>query len=252
MPRVISIPLAIAALGLTLAGCSNPLDHKTAPTRVAETARTPASTPTPSRTRTPPSPTPTAVPSQAPVRRARPTHATPTFTACDANIEVKAATTTCRFAENTFYEYWTDSGDGQLQVWSPAAGRYFTTACADAPDTIVCTTDDGGEVRFSEQSLLAYRQDQADRYAASHVLGPDGGSSDGSSSPDAGVKRSAPEDDGSIPDYSDAPSPDTGPTPDSEIPNYDNGNGYPVECADGMWSKSGGLSGACSGHGGEG
>jgi hypothetical protein len=35
------------------------------------------------------------------------------------------------------------------------------------------------------------------------------------------------------------------------IPNFDNGNGYPVECADGMWSDSGGVQGACSGHGGE-
>jgi hypothetical protein len=36
------------------------------------------------------------------------------------------------------------------------------------------------------------------------------------------------------------------------IPNFDNGNGYPVQCADGEWSDSGGIQGACSGHGGEG
>jgi len=35
------------------------------------------------------------------------------------------------------------------------------------------------------------------------------------------------------------------------IPSYEDGHGYPVECADGEWSKSGGISGACSGHGGE-
>jgi hypothetical protein len=35
------------------------------------------------------------------------------------------------------------------------------------------------------------------------------------------------------------------------IPNFENGRGYPVECSDGEWSKSGGISGACSGHGGE-
>jgi hypothetical protein len=33
------------------------------------------------------------------------------------------------------------------------------------------------------------------------------------------------------------------------IPTYDDGNGYPVQCADGPWSKSGGIQGACSGHG---
>ncbi len=35
------------------------------------------------------------------------------------------------------------------------------------------------------------------------------------------------------------------------IPNFDNGNGYPVECTDGTWSDSGGIQGACSDHGGE-
>ena len=35
------------------------------------------------------------------------------------------------------------------------------------------------------------------------------------------------------------------------IPNFPNGNGDIVQCADGEWSHSGGLSGACSDHGGE-
>jgi hypothetical protein len=35
------------------------------------------------------------------------------------------------------------------------------------------------------------------------------------------------------------------------IANFDNGSGYIVRCNDGMWSHSGGLSGACSYHGGE-
>ena len=35
------------------------------------------------------------------------------------------------------------------------------------------------------------------------------------------------------------------------IANFPNGNGYVVQCADGEWSHSGGLSGACSDHGGE-
>jgi hypothetical protein len=35
------------------------------------------------------------------------------------------------------------------------------------------------------------------------------------------------------------------------IDNFDNGVGYIVQCADGMWSQSGGRSGACSYHGGE-
>ena len=34
------------------------------------------------------------------------------------------------------------------------------------------------------------------------------------------------------------------------IPNFPNGTGYPVQCADGEWSQSGGRQGACSWHGG--
>lgn len=36
------------------------------------------------------------------------------------------------------------------------------------------------------------------------------------------------------------------------IENFPNGSGYIVQCADGEWSHSGGHSGACSDHGGEG
>src|SRR5206468_1054529 len=35
------------------------------------------------------------------------------------------------------------------------------------------------------------------------------------------------------------------------IANFDNGTGTIVQCADGMWSHSGGRPGACSYHGGE-
>jgi hypothetical protein len=35
------------------------------------------------------------------------------------------------------------------------------------------------------------------------------------------------------------------------IPNFPNGNDSVVQCVDGEWSHSGGLSGACSDHGGE-
>ncbi len=35
------------------------------------------------------------------------------------------------------------------------------------------------------------------------------------------------------------------------IANFGNGHGSIVQCGDGEWSHSGGLSGACSNHGGE-
>jgi hypothetical protein len=34
------------------------------------------------------------------------------------------------------------------------------------------------------------------------------------------------------------------------VPNFDTGRGYVVQCADGQYSKTGGLSGSCSNHGG--
>jgi hypothetical protein len=40
-------------------------------------------------------------------------------------------------------------------------------------------------------------------------------------------------------------------TTHSYIPRFYDGTGYIVQCTDGMWSHSGGLSGACSYHGGE-
>ncbi len=36
------------------------------------------------------------------------------------------------------------------------------------------------------------------------------------------------------------------------IPNFPKGKGYVVECKDGMYSKSGGIHGSCSRHGGDG
>ena len=35
------------------------------------------------------------------------------------------------------------------------------------------------------------------------------------------------------------------------VGDFNNGSGYIVQCNDGTWSHSGGLSGACSSHGGE-
>ena len=39
-------------------------------------------------------------------------------------------------------------------------------------------------------------------------------------------------------------------TEPENIPYYDEGRGYRVRCADGTYSQSGGIQGACSHHGG--
>jgi hypothetical protein len=156
------------------------------------------------------------------------------FTACDQNISAKAATTTCHFAENTFYEYWTSSESSDITVYSPATARDFATTCTPGEDWVVCTTADGGVVRFTQAAVDRYTASEAARYAATADIG---------SGADAPSNASSPA----------PPSPsDSGPNPSNEIPNYANGTGYPVQCADGMWSDSGGRPGACSHHGGVG
>lgn len=98
----------------------------------------------------------------------------PAFVDCDPNIQAKAETTTCPFAENVFWAYWT-SGESSspLQVWSPATKSNFTTTCESDGIQVTCTTSDNAVARFSQTALEQYSQDQADAYASSHDLGPD-------------------------------------------------------------------------------
>jgi len=73
----------------------------------------------------------------------------------------------------------------------------------------------------------------------------------------ASPNSSAPAQPDYVPDDPGAAVPDPGDDPSfcdthACIPNYDNGNGSTVQCADGTYSHSGGIQGACSHHGGEG
>jgi hypothetical protein len=100
--------------------------------------------------------------------------ATPEFINCDSNIEAKVRTTTCPFAQNVFWTYWTSGQSGSaLEVWSPAAQASFTTTCESDRAQVVCTTSDDAAVKFSQTAVDRYSQTQADSYASSHDLGPD-------------------------------------------------------------------------------
>jgi hypothetical protein len=162
----------------------------------------------------------------------------PRFVACDSNIKARAATTTCGFAQNTFYEYWASAEAPAIEVYSPATHSTFSTTCTAGEGAVVCTTTDGGVVRFSQAAVDRYSQSQADAYAASHDLGP---GSPAATTP--APSDSSPPSSGDDPNFCD--------THDC-IPNYPNGNGYTVQCADGTYSDSGGIQGACSHHGGVG
>jgi hypothetical protein len=233
--------------------------------------------------------TPTASPRQA-SRTARkritvsdaatPTPSTDASVSCDANIRVKASTTTCPFAQNVFYEYYRQTNGYPravtVRAWSHAARRSFDVSCSGT-ESIVCSAGDGARIRFPAGAVLDYDDEQAERFAATHETG-------------AAIASEQPDDERNIPNYEngtgyrvqcadgmyshsggrqgacsghggvgDAPSEtDRSETPEpdyssgNEIPNYDNGTGNRVQCADGMYSQSGGRPGACSGHGGVG
>jgi hypothetical protein len=104
----------------------------------------------------------------------RPTPAVPEFVNCDSNIQAKVGTTTCPFAQNVFWTYWT-SGESSdtLEVWSPAAQASFTTTCELDGAHVVCDTSDNAIVKFPLAAVGSYSQGQASAYASSHDLGPD-------------------------------------------------------------------------------
>lgn len=186
----------------------------------------------------------TPAPSVRPKTSRRSKRSTTTrWTTCDANIDALSPHTSCPFAQNAFYEYWAAGGDSPLEVYSPAVGRAFTTECEDQGLQITCRTGDGGIARFSSTAVAEYDEQQALAYRSTHDTGT------GSTSATARVAvGEAPEDE--VDQYETAGEDEdlTG----GEIPNYDSGTGFRVQCADGMYSKSGGRPGACSGHGGVG
>ena len=114
----------------------------------------------------------------------------PTMTACDANIRVKAATTSCPFAQNVFLAYWMNydspgvfAESSALPAYSEAVDEMFTVDCGGG-DPVVCTAGDGGYVTFPMSAVAAYTMRDAERYAASHDTGSvDPGDIDGSESP---------------------------------------------------------------------
>jgi hypothetical protein len=243
--RRISWSVVAALAALALAGCgSNTTIVKTVVETTSTTTAAPTATVAPQSSHRQPAPATRTSPAQV----SNPL-ATAGYRACDAQIAAKIATTTCGFAENTFHEYWVSGQSASLDVYSPTTAITYRTQCTPGDGQVVCTTADDGSVKFSQDALDRYSQSQADHYAKTHDLGPaPGASTTAPSTPD----YSAP----STPDYSvpstpnsNAPS-DSGPNPGNEIPNYPNGTGSVVQCADGMYSHSGGRPGACSGHGG--
>lgn len=93
------------------------------------------------------------------------------WSSCDANISAKSPGTTCEFASNLFYEYWSSGQTASVSAFSPATGTFHPATCVSGGSQVTCTSPDGAAVRFSQAAIDAYSQSQADQYAASHDVG---------------------------------------------------------------------------------
>jgi hypothetical protein len=132
----------------------------------------------------------------------------------------------------------------------------------------VCRTSDGGAAKFTQASIDRYQLSEARAFAANQRVSPVGASPDDTIPSDtapstAGGGGSSSDDDDGDDEWDVPPVPDPGTDPPEEddsgfcathscIPNYPNGRGSTVQCADGSYSHSGGIQGACSHHGGVG
>ena len=86
-------------------------------------------------------------------RQANTPEPTAALTACDADIRVKATTTSCAFAQNVFLAYWMDytspgvfADSPGFPAYSEAVDEMFTVDCSGDP--VVCKAGDGGYVTF--------------------------------------------------------------------------------------------------------
>ncbi len=159
---------------------------------------------------------------------------------CDTNI-VANSRSSCSFANNVFYEYYR-SGRGtntMLLVHSPTTGADYTVSCSIDAGLVGCLgqpLSTGIYVSFPQRAVEQYTEAAAQAYAQSADLGDSVPATPGQTAPATGNPS------GSSADFC---------TAHACIPNFANGTGYVVQCADGEWSHSGGRPGACSDHGGE-
>lgn len=90
------------------------------------------------------------------------------------NLRVATGSTTCGFAQNVFWEYWTASSGGlshtdDIRAYSSALGKWLTLTCFDG-DPVVCRNDAGAEVQIPREAVVGYTKEAADAYAADHTV----------------------------------------------------------------------------------
>jgi hypothetical protein len=195
----------------------------------SSTATTPLSPPAAA-----PSPRPSQRPAGAPV-----TH-------CDQNIAV-GPHTSCGFANNVFEAYaqvltsGATSAPESVAATSPSTGKTYSLNCSVAGGGIVtCNTASGAEVTFPHWAARVYNQP-----APPSPSPPPSGEPPPSEPPSS---SSGEEDEvGSSSHATDAQFC----SQHECIGSFETEGGTIVECSDGSYSHAGGISGACSHHGGE-
>jgi hypothetical protein len=160
---------------------------------------------------------------------------------CGNGIMAGAQTTSCPFAENVFNAVQTGYQNGgsvplQVMAFSPVTGKTYSLSCSTQASTITCTDSTGSLVQFPQSNL-----GPAQSATSTSPAMPTSSTASGTT-PSAST-----EGPGSFSHFGDSQFCST----NQCIESFPNGNGYVVQCADGEWSHSGGLSGACSDHGGE-
>ncbi len=227
LSSALGLVVVVAIIGAIAGGRgSNPTNSTTA-------TSTPAST----ETSTPP-----------PTEHVAPAPNAPTY--CDRNVHVGHATT-CPFAENVFRAYAvathaSGSIGARVTAKSPATGLVYSMIChghGGTSSTVACTGGKGAVVEFP---YLA-----AHEYSTASTPAPATGSSEpeenrSSTEPESGSGGGIDE----VGSYSHEG--DEQFCQEHEcIGNFTQEPGRVVECSDGSFSHSGGISGACSDHGGE-
>jgi hypothetical protein len=154
--RAVALTAALVAAG-GLAACGGSTDEppRTVVVTVAQAATATEAPPAPARE-----------------RRARRARVDTGYSRCDANITMRTATTTCPFAQNVFYAYWTSGEAPSIEAYSPTTGNVYGLTCSVSVRLVTCRTPQSAVVRFSQAAVDAYSQDQADSYADGHDVGP--------------------------------------------------------------------------------
>jgi hypothetical protein len=189
---------------------------------------------------------------------------------CDPNI-VANSNTSCAFAENAFYEAYRsldfEHSTFAIEAYSPATHKDYELFCQHSARLLIgCTSSplsDGIYVSFSQAALVAYTEAQAHAYAASGK--PGNPPPPAANNPSNESKSSQPEEskseggegnessgEGADEVGSSSHATDARFCAEHEcIGNFTTEDGTVVECSDGTYSHAGGISGACSDHGGE-